>query len=848
MMSPSTLAAAALAVFVAAGCAAAEVPPAGRVEDFDATWRDGRWQFSNGPEFPGAKGSFGRMQDESRAGDWCGRLEFDFRGGGNYVAAALPLEAAPEIAAVRVRVRKPRRHRLTFRYTDPTGQTLQRPFQAPDDRWADVLIPMNGWSGHWGGANDGRLHGPPRMIAFLIENTGRLQGELLIDDVRLVEGKPEEGAGMVTSEIVAYRFDPAEGWHARGGAALDGRTLKFDFTRGAGAAGLAPPDLSLLGLPKEVRIRVRGKAEGHPVRVQMATHFMTFEKAVGEFKDAADGTSELAFQAPPGEGWRWFGGENDGKIHGPLRLTGLWLEAAGRKDSAALELVDIRTKVQCLADRACVLIAEHRDGKDGGEFALTLRSLALKDLPGTVSWTLRDWSGRTVKEGSSRMVIPPGGAPIGLSVGLPPGRHEFLEAEFSLDAPDQATPAALACYVAPIEPQGSAKLEPTSPFGMGVYLYRYPGDQAGLKEMDRAATMAQAAGVKWSREEFGWARIEPAKGTFDWTFYDAVVATARRHGISVYGLLSYWSGWTKPYTPEGIEDYCRFAAAAALRYKDDIRHWEVWNEPNIFFWQGPPDMYAELLTKAYAAIKKANPEALVLGCSTAGIDSEFIRRTMQLGAPFDILTIHPYRASLNDRQFTDDLRKAADLAKRPDAAPREVWITEMGWATHMPHNAVGQDFQVTSQREQACLLARAYIDAVASGAAPNISWYDFRNDGTDPFNFEHNMGILTRDFRTKPAYRALATLTRMLRGARSAKALDLGPETVAYEFPAAGGRPAVTVLWSTDDEHAATIPAPGGKAAVLTDLMGGRRTIEPADGKLSIPLRPEAPVFLTAGP
>jgi hypothetical protein len=172
----------------------------------------------------------------------------------------------------------------------------------------------------------------------------------------------------------------------------------------------------------------------------------------------------------------------------------------------------------------------------------------------------------------------------------------------------------------------------------------------------------------------------------------------------------------------------------------------------------------------------------------------------------------------------------------------------MGWPTHVPHNAVGQDFQVTSQRDQACLLARAYIDAVASGAAPNISWYDFRNDGTDPFNFEHNMGILTRDFRTKPAYRALATLTRMLRGARSAKALDLGPETVAYEFPAAGGRPAVTVLWSTGDEHAATLPAPGGKAAVLTDLMGGRRTIEPADGKLSVPLRPEAPVFLTAGP
>jgi hypothetical protein len=35
-----------------------------------------------------------------------------------------------------------------------------------------------------------------------------------------------------------------------------------------------------------------------------------------------------------------------------------------------------------------------------------------------------------------------------------------------------------------------------------------------------------------------------------------------------------------------------------------IKQWEIWNEPNIFFWQGPKDLYAELLTKSYAAIKE----------------------------------------------------------------------------------------------------------------------------------------------------------------------------------------------------------------------------------------------------
>ena len=251
---------------------------------------------------------------------------------------------------------------------------------------------------------------------------------------------------------------------------------------------------------------------------------------------------------------------------------------------------------------------------------------------------------------------------------------------------------------------------------------------------------------------------------------------------------------------------------------------------------------AELLTRAYAAIKKANPKALVLGCSTAGIDEGFIKRTMELGAPFDVLTIHPYRGHLDDRAFISDLTRVADLAKRPDGTRREVWITEMGWGTHVPHNAIGMDFRPTTERDQAKLLARAYIDAIASGVAPNISWYDFRNDGNDPLNFEYNMGIVTRDFRPKPAYRAYATLTAMLEGKRAAKPLDLGRDIIAWEFAGEAGREPIRVLWCTEANR--TLDLPSGRPIVVVDLMGERRTLAPAEGKVSIALQRDTPVFL----
>ncbi len=56
-------------------------------EDFEAKWRPERWSFSKGPEFPGAEGSFERSPQAAHTGQFGGRLAFDFRGGGNYVAA-----------------------------------------------------------------------------------------------------------------------------------------------------------------------------------------------------------------------------------------------------------------------------------------------------------------------------------------------------------------------------------------------------------------------------------------------------------------------------------------------------------------------------------------------------------------------------------------------------------------------------------------------------------------------------------------------------------------------------------------------------------------------------------------
>jgi len=649
-----------------------------------------------------------------------------------------------------------------------------------------------------------------------------------------------------------WRFGAEEGWSlqadgAAGRSELRGRMLRLDFSQGAQAFMVRPPDRVIPGTVRSLQVRVYGSVEELPVRLTLRTHFMSFHRSLGHFD--GNGHLELETAGPPGLGWDWSGGENDGKLHGPLRLGELRFLRPPNPGVVELELEEILVTAVCPPQRRCLVAASMATSDAEQRFQFEGRALAESVIPASLRWEVRDWDGGMVASGAERFEFSTRAEPVRFAVPIRAewrqGRR-FLECEFRVETADreQETAPVRAAWVAPVEEPGSAELRPDSPFGMGAYLYRYPNSPEGFAEMDRAAEAARRAGVKWSREEFQWHRIEPVRGRFEWEFFDRLVATAKRQGIQVYAIVAYWSHWTRPYTPEGIDDYVRYLEALVRRYRDDIRHWEIWNEPNIFFWQGPKDLYADLLKKSYAAVKAIDPDAQVLGLSTAGIDFDYIRRMLELEAPFDILTIHPYRRVLDDQAFLSDLRRVADLVKPLGGPGRPVWLTELGWSTYQPHNTQAQDFAPTALRTQAELLVRCYLLAMGSGIHPRTFWYNFRNDGEDPFYFEHQMGILYRDFQPKPAYRAFAVMTSLLEGLTEIEPLDLGAGILAWSFtqPTASSR-RVIALWNPSVASDVRIPALRA-SAVLVNAMGETRVLSASEGYLTVPLRAGAPVYV----
>ncbi len=157
------------------------------------------WRFSNGGEVKGAVGSL-----VAEGADL--RLSGDFTGGGAYVAAIRDLEwiDAAEVPAIRMEIRSEQAKSVTIQVVDATGQTHQRkalPIVA-DGNWNDFEVVPERIAGgeHWGGANDGKWHHPPRrfVISITTRSDPNLKPAISLRDVRA------EAVFPVFAEPAAY--------------------------------------------------------------------------------------------------------------------------------------------------------------------------------------------------------------------------------------------------------------------------------------------------------------------------------------------------------------------------------------------------------------------------------------------------------------------------------------------------------------------------------------------------------------------------------------------------------------------------------------------------------------------
>jgi hypothetical protein len=458
----------------------------------------------------------------------------------------------------------------------------------------------------------------------------------------------------------------------------------------------------------------------------------------------------------------------------------------------------------------------------------------------SIRWTAYDAYGRPVAQGVAP--TPEGTAEIAVPLEAN-GYYELAVRAFDGDELVRQRRAAFAMLPPELD------LDPVeeSPFGMSAHLSR------GGWNPEILAPLARKAGVKNIRDEIEWRTVELEHGSYDIPAGgQAYMDELAKAGIDPFIIFSYnnplYDDNVTPHTDEGIDAFARYGQHLVRHFGDQLDQVEVYNEYNIpNFSTGPcsqrADCYVRMLERSYQRVKEIRPDVTVVGAATSGIPMEWLEEVFALGGLryMDAVSVHPYRYPRAPEGIDEEIAALDALIKRYNGGKaKPIWITELGWPTHVGGSGVDEN-------TQASYLARAQVVALSAGVR-KFFWYDLMNDGIDPAYNENNFGIIRNPadplgrYTPKPAYVSEATLTRQLTGAtyvdRDDVTGDAAGDVWSYHFRR--GRTDVRALWSdTPRDLTLTTRHP----VTVTDLWGNATTLRPHRGKVYLTAT-AAPVYV----
>ncbi len=321
---------------------------------------------------------------------------------------------------------------------------------------------------------------------------------------------------------------------------------------------------------------------------------------------------------------------------------------------------------------------------------------------------------------------------------------------------------------------------------------------------------SQNIGFEIVRRFIRWGRIEPQRGTFDWSWLDYDVSMIHKYGFDILLILIPFADWDQDLCRPGanlngppcdIEAYKAFVRAIVERYDGDgfsdmpglargIHFWEIFNEPalpaGIEGYDVPVEAYLELLKATYPIIKERCPSCEALQGGEAGVTAEtvnYIEKYLSLGAAnyFDIANVHFIHATFFDETlfaepFTGLL--ARHQIKKP------VWITEV-----QVQGGPGAADPFFTEEQAASEMVKAYVRAFAIGIE-RIFYTVVKENPLFPA-IMNKAALIDGAGRRRPAYYAMKTMISQLKAFESVKVLTPG----AYKFNTPG-RPTY-VLWGS---------------------------------------------------
>ncbi len=335
-------------------------------------------------------------------------------------------------------------------------------------------------------------------------------------------------------------------------------------------------------------------------------------------------------------------------------------------------------------------------------------------------------------------------------------------------------------------------------FGMNVNLPREPR----LPWTRRWWTRIFDSGLKWVRlgqyenssEKTSWDWIEQTPGHYAASAdLDEAIRSLAENGVQIEIQLQYsnplYQGdpgtrprrvllpppgigpddeppnpiFIPPTTDEQIEAFLKYVRFMVSRYKGVVKHWELWNEPNISYWRPRAETkeqlaakardYGRLLARFADAVHETDPLAKVISGGTSGPALLFVRTALaDCASKVDIVAYHTYPGfgANHMPEEADALDHAAIFREQIMHIPGirsgvAFWLNEWNVSPHWKNS---------NDSVQARYLARFYLYSSAQQVKGSVWVFVPSTDGNehDLFGIIHGETFGPDAFQPREAY------------------------------------------------------------------------------------------------
>lgn len=377
----------------------------------------------------------------------------------------------------------------------------------------------------------------------------------------------------------------------------------------------------------------------------------------------------------------------------------------------------------------------------------------------------------------------------------------------------------------------------------------------------RQLAMLKALGLRWVRVDLHWDHMEPQAGAWRYDLLDPLMHTLQQGGFQpvVYLVGTAPFAATVPagtpfrdqYPPRDNAQYAARITALAQRYPF-VKHWQVWNEPNIQpFWRPreDPDAYGRMLqASARSMVDAGLTDRQIVTAGMAYYSQMPLRgNALMLEAlhasgalqSAHVVAYHPYSDEPEGDPDPADpdnyIHRAHTLNQRlRSAGASQIWATEWGWSTYQGE----KDFQTQiTEAQQADYLLRRLMLMMALDY-DRVFWFSLADIDKIVSARDRHYGLVRPDASPKPAWHALQRFLALtgdrLEPLPPALPTDAQPAFYQHSWQRADGR-RITLFYG---KQASTVVWPAAQPVQLHwPATGTSQTLLPQGGRITVPVK-----------